>query len=471
MHTQCTPDQMEFQEIGRRQVVAAFDGGHISSDGGALLLREADARLKLIERFAACFSDHRQQDLIEHRLEELLRQRIFGLALGYEDLNDHDDLYRDPLLGVAVGKKDPEGHNRVRRQDKGKVLAAHSTLNRLELTPERVIPSNRYWKVVHHPVAIEELFVTLFLESFPEAPVEIILDFDATDDLIHGEQEGRFFHGYYGDYCYLPLYVFCGDQILVARLRTSDRDASAGSVEVLAYLVERIRARWPHTRIVARADSGFARDEFMDWCENHGIYYVLGLAKNVRLLQKIGKELVQAKELYEQTQQAARVFTDFLWSTRKSWTRQRRVIAKAEHLSKGANPRFIVTNLPEDYAPAQRLYEDIYCARGEMENRIKEQQLDLFADRTSAQKMRANQLRLWFSSLAYVLMSAIRRLALNNTQLAKATCGTIRLKLLKIGAQIRVSVRRIWVHLASACPYQDVFLHAWSALRQYPMRT
>ena len=470
MVTQCTQEQLEFQGVGARRIQGAFDGGHISSDGGALLLREVDARLGVTQRLAACFTDHRRQEFVEHSVLELVRQRVYGLALGYEDLNDHDELSLDPLLGLAVGKRDPEGLARHRERDRGRGLASHCTLNRLERTSEKLDPNNRYRKIVHHPARIEELFVDVFLDSFGQAPEEIVLDFDATDDPVHGEQEGRFFHGYYGNYCYLPLYVFCGDHLLAAKLRTADRDASDGAVEVLAFLVERIRRRWPNVRIIVRGDSGFARDDMMTWCEDNGVYFVLGLAKNTRLLKKIGKEIVEAHALFDATQHASRVFTHFQWSTKKSWTRPRRVIAKAEHLAKGANPRFLVTNLDETYAAPKALYEDLYCARGEMENRIKEQQLDLFADRTSTHTMRANQLRLWFSSVAYVLVSALRRIALQGTCMAKSTCGSIRLKLFKIGAQIRLSVRRVLVHFASACPYQEVFRQALQNLNAYPMR-
>jgi hypothetical protein len=312
--------------------------------------------------------------------------------------------------------------------------------------------------------------ITLFLDSYEKTPDEIVLDFDATDDQLHGNQEGRFYHGYYRCYCYLPLYVTCEDRLVVSKLRTSNRDQSADSTEVLTHLVDRIRERWPEVRIVVRADSGFTRDGFMDWCEHNNVFYVLGLAKNSRLLKKIGKELVEAMELYEETNKASRIFTHFMYRTLKSWACARRVIAKAEHLEGGRNPRFIVTNLPEDYATPKALYEDVYCARGDMENRIKEQQLDLFADRTSTGTMRANQLRLWFSSIAYVLLSTMRRVALKGTRLAKATCGTIRVKLLKIGAQVTVSVRRFLIRLASACPYQDVFIRAWHNLQQLPQR-
>ncbi len=470
MVTECTATQMEFQGLGRRRIQGAFDGGHISSDGGAVLLREVDVRLGITEKLAACFTDHRDADLIEHSVLDLVRQRVYGLALGYEDLNDHDDLKWDPLLALALGKQDVEGKTRHRAADRGKLLASSSTLNRLELTPANADVKSRYKKIVHHPEKLEAWFVDAFLDSFTTAPEEIVLDFDATDDPIHGDQEGKFYHGYYGCYCYLPLYVTCGDHVLVAKLRTSNRDAADGSTEVLAYLVERIRERWPHTRIILRGDSGFARDDLMDWCESHGVYYLLGLAKNKRLLKTIGKELTQAKEKFVQTQHAARVFTHFHYRTLKSWSRPRRVIAKAEHLPKGTNPRFIVTNLPEDYADPKTLYEKHYCARGDMENRIKEQQLDLFADRTSTATLRSNQLRLWFSTAAYTLMNALRRIALKGTRLANATCGTIRLKLLKIGAHLKLSVRRILIHFASVCPYQDVFHHAWHNLQHYPLR-
>ncbi len=470
MPTECTPSQMEFQGLGRRKVVTAFDGGHISSDGGALLLRETDARFGIMEQLADCFTDHRDPELIEHSVLEMLRQRVYGIALGYEDLNDHDDLMRDLLLALAIGKADPEAKNRHRKSDEGKALASSSTLNRLELTPLEAKPQSRYKKVVYHPERVKALLVDLFLDSFPKAPEEIILDFDATDDLVHGSQEGCFYHGYYKNYCYLPLYVTCGDQLLAAELRTSDRDGADGSTELLAYLAERIRTRWPEVKIIVRADSGFCRDAFLDWCETYDVYYVIGLARNPRLTKEIEKAMDRAKMRLCLTGVAAREFVAFPYRTRDSWSRTRRVIGKAEALPKGPNPRFIVTNLPEDYATGEDLYEKIYCARGEMENRIKEQQLDLFADRTSSHTMRANQLRLWFSSLAYVLVNTMRRVALKGTRLAKATCGTIRLKLFKLGAQVKISVRRFFIHFASACPYQDVFEQVWRNLQSYPMR-
>jgi hypothetical protein len=471
LSTECNAVQMEFQGVGCRKVEASFDGGHLSSEGGALLLRETDSRFDVIARLSSCFTDHRDQDAVEHEVEELLRQRIFGLALGYEDLNDHDALRRDPLLALASGKKDIEGKKRRCPEDRGNPLASASSLNRLELTPEDANGDSRYKKIVYHGDRIDDLMVSLFLESFEETPEEIVLDFDATDIPVHGEQESRFFHGYYKNYCYLPLYVTCGDEVLVAKLRPSNIDASAGTVPVLKRLVKAIRARFPKARIILRGDSGFTRDAIMAWCEANDIYYVLGLAKNERLIKRIEKAMDTAKFRQCLTGVAAREFTDFSYRTLNSWSRTRHVIGKAEVLSKGTNPRFIVSNLPEDYATPQELYEKIYCARGDMENRIKEQQLDLFATRTSTHTMRANQLRLWFSAMAYTLMRRLRSAALPNTRMAKATCGTIRCNLLKIAAQIKVSVRRVVVHLPTVCPYQDLFLRTWHVLRSLPHPT
>ena len=470
MNTQCGEGQLEFQGLGRRVVVGAFDGGTISSDGGLLLLRELDARLDICARVAGCFTDLRRQDAVEHAVVTLVRQRVLGLAAGYEDLNDHDALSRDPLWAAAVGAPDVEGKMRARKRDAGRPLAGKSTLNRLELTPEKAKADARYHKVTHDADAMEALLVTLFIEAHDAPPGEIVLDFDATDFVLHGHQEGRFFHGYYDAYCYLPLYVTCGDHVLAAKLRTSDRDAADGAPELLRTLVARIRAAWPTTRIIVRGDSGFAREELFTTCEDNGLYYLTGLAKNTRLLQRIGKELVQAKELHDKTKEAARVFAHFHYQTHKSWCRPRRVIAKAEHLNKGSNPRFIVTNLPEDYATPKDLYEKHYCARGEMENRIKEQQLDLFASRTSAATLRANQLRLHFATFAYTLMNALRRTALKGTKLARATATTLRLALIKIGARVETSVRRIRLAFSSACPHKDLFTHAYNAVRQIPQR-
>ena len=466
METQCSATQLEFHSLGQRKVVGQFDGGT-----GGLLLRETEKRTGIIAGFARCFEDLRNPDLIEHTVAELVAQRVYGLALGYEDLNDHDDLRRDPVFAVLVGKEDPEGEKRVRAQDRGKAAAGKSTLNRLELTPAEPTGAElRYKKIIMKPEEIDRLFVDVFLQAHAEAPEEIILDVDATDDPLHGNQEGRFFHGYYMNYCYLPLYIFCGEFLLCARLRPSNIDASEGTVEELERIVGQIRSAWPEVRIVVRGDSGFCRDHIMSWCEAQGIEYVFGLAKNERLKAMIAEELQRAQALYQATQKAARVFKGFRYETRESWTRERRVVAKAEHLDKGANPRFVVTSIEPEQMEAQSLYEQLYCGRGDMENRIKEQQLWLFADRTSAGKMRANQLRLYFSSAAYLLMQALRRLGLRGTQMAAAQCHTIRLKLLKVGAQVRVTVRKVWVSLAGGYPYVELFRQVYRNLQGVRLR-
>jgi len=457
MQTECNTDRLAFQPLGQREVVGAFDGGTISSDAGGLLLREVEQRTGIIRQFAACFVDHRNPELIEHTVQELVAQRIYGLTLGYEDLNDHDQLRRDPLLATLVGKADPTGQDRTRPRDRGKPLAGKSTLNRLELTPVRADEKSRYKKITADVKGLEGLFVELFLQAYPQPPERIVLDFDATDDPVHGNQLGRFFHGYYQEYCFLPLYLFCGDELLGAWLRPADIDGSAGAIKKLAAVVQRIRQAWPNVKIVIRGDSGFCREPLMRWCEENHVDYVLGLAKNRRLEVELQAELAAAKEQYEATGHASRVFKDFSYQTLESWNRSRRVVGKAEHLSKGANPRFVVTSCSSEEYDAQTLYEVQYCGRGEMENRIKEQQRFLFADRTSAATMRANQLRLWFSSLAYTLLQALRRLGLQGTSMAEAQCDTIRLRLLKIGAQIRVTVRKVWVALAEGCPYEGVF--------------
>jgi hypothetical protein len=458
---------LEFHPLGSRKIVARFDGGTITSEAGGLLLRGVEKATGIIRQFARCFTDHRDRDSIEHTVEELLAQRAYGLCLGYEDLIDHDALRHDPLLAALVGKLDPAGQYRKKKSDRGKALAGKSTLNRLELTKEAALDSagkkDRYKKIEVIPTAVERLPVELFLQAHPVAPAEIILDLDATDDPIHGNQEGRFFHGYYGGYCYLPLYIFCGEFLLLAKLRPSNIDASFGAIDEVARIVEQIRAKWPDVRIILRGDSGFCREPIMAWCEKHAVGYLFGLARNARLEKAIEGELAQAKALSEQTRQPARAFAEFAYRTLDSWSRARRVIAKAEHLDKGANPRFVVTTLQGD---PRTLYEKVYCARGEMENRIKEQQLSLFADRTSAATIRANQVRLWFSSFAYILMQALRRLALKGTEMEKAQCQTIRLRLLKIGAQVKITVRKIWVSLAEGCPCQDIFLRAHENLRR-----
>jgi Transposase DDE domain group 1 len=447
MPTECSRDLFGFAAVEGREVVAAFDGGAMTSDAGALLLGATDRAIGMMERLATCFHDERRQDLIEHEVVTLLGQRVFGIALGYEDLNDHDELRHDPMMAVLAGKLEA-------RRDDCAPVAGKSTLNRLELS---CLEPTRYHKISHNPIAIKRLMVDLFLEAHERAPNEIILDLDATDDPVHGEQEGRFFHGYYDCYCYLPLYVFCGRHLLEAKLRRASLDAADGAVEAVARIVAQIRRRWPHVRILVRADSGFARDNLMAWCEANDVHFLFGLAKSDRLSAVIAGELAQAAAKSRRTGKPARYFKEFRWQTRKSWSRERRVVAKAEFTKDEANPRFVVTSLTRAACKPKYLYEKLYCARGEMENRIKECQLDLYADRTSTATMRANQLRLWFASMAYVLLCALRRIALPHTRFDNASCGTIRLKLLKIGALVSVSVRRIKIAMASGCPTAAVW--------------
>ena len=445
MQTECSAERSMFGRVEGRSVVAEFDGGALTSDAGGLLLGAADQRLGLVRRIARCFRDARDPRLVEHSVATLIGQRVFGIALGYEDLNDHDELRHDPLMAVLAGKLE------ARREDCAPV-AGKSTLNRLELSRET---PTKYRKIAHEPAAIEALFVDLLLEAHDRPPQQIILDLDATDDPLHGHQEGRFFHGYYDCYCYLPLYVFCGRHLLAAKLRPSNIDASAGSVEEVARIVAQIRRRWPRTRILLRANSGFAREALMAWCEMNQVDFVFGLARNARLVEEISVELLQAEAEASATGKPARRFKDFRYATLDSWSRRRRVVAKAEWTNGEANPRFIVTSLSKAETSARFLYEKVYCARGEMENRIKECQGDLFADRTSTATLCANQLRLWLASFAYALLCALRRIGLAHTQFAEATCGTIRLKLLKLAGLVRVSARRVKFALASACPYAD----------------
>ena len=408
MKTECIAEQLEFHALGKREVIGRFDGGKISSDAGGILLREVEQRTHILKRLSECFIDHRKPELIEHSVLSLIQQRCFGIALGYEDLNDHDALRQDSLLALLCEKEDLTGNQRIQAQDKGKPLA--------------------------------------------------------------GSQERRFFHGYYKHYCYLPLYIFCGEQLLCARLRKADQDGAAGTVEELQPIVSRIRAAWPEVRIILRGDSGFCRDDILSWCEAHQVDYIVGLAKNDRLKTLIAKEMEQAREQYKATGEAARVFKDFRYQTLKSWSCERRVVGKAEYLGKGENPRFVVTSLPNNEMAARKLYEKLYCARGDMENRIKEQQLCLFADRTSTHEILSNQLRLYFSSFAYVLIQTLRRLGLAGTSMAKAQCDTIRLKLFKIGAQIRISVRKVWLSFSESYPYADLFMQIYNKLQQIPLR-
>jgi hypothetical protein len=462
---------MEFQGAEGRRVEARFDAGRVTSDGGLLLLRDVAKGGELFEQLAACFTDHRSQNHVEHRVEQLLAQRILGLALGYEDLNDHESLRLDALLAVAAGKKDPTGENRARKRDRGKALAGKSTLNRLELAPEGSSGNSRYKKIAANGSMIRRLFVTKFQEQYRKPPKRITLDVDPTNDRIHGNQEGRFFHGYYGHYCYLPLYIFCGDALLSAELRLSSIDPVVGAISDIARVVNQIRELWPKVEITVRGDSGFGREELMTWCEQNRVSYVLGLKGNTRLVGFVEDELEMARQGCEKSGEAVRYFKDFRYKTLKTWRRERRVIGKAEHLPGKSNPRFVVTSFPRTRYKAKYLYEKIYCARGEMENRIKEQQLGLFADRTSTHYLWSNQLRLWFSSFAYVLMNDLRRIGLQGTSMARAQVWTIRTRILKLGAVVKVSVRRVYVALSSVYPWQPLFDQVRRNIqRYYPLR-
>jgi hypothetical protein len=453
--TECNQSSFGFEGSGKREIVARFDGGTISSDGGAFLLRQTEKRLNLLARFAECFLDGRHQSLVEHSIAEMVSQRVYGLALGYEDLNDHEQLRIDPVFGILAGKEslaDP--------------LAGKSTLNRMELGTGI---NDRYKKITFWKQGVDELLVSVFIESHEKAPTEIVLDMDTTDLPLHGKQEGRFFHGYYDNYCYLPLYVFCGDHVLCARLREADHDAAFGCLQEIERIVKQIRGAWPEVKIVLRGDSGFCRNELMSWCENNSVDYLFGMARNQRLRRIIGQQMHEATVQWKQTGEPARVFTEFAYSTKKKakkagWDRERRVVAKAEHIDGKENPRFVVTSLTSKNWTGQALYEGLYCGRGDMENRIKEQ-FSLFADRVSAETMRANQMRLYLSAMAYILVSGLRRVGLKGTELAQAQVATIRTKLLKIGAQIRVSVRKVWVSMASSYPWQDLYQQVWSNLR------
>jgi hypothetical protein len=452
--TECNQSSFGFEASGKREIVARFDGGTISSDGGALLLRQTDKRLNLLPRLAECFLDGRNQEQVEHSILEMLSQRIYGLALGYEDINDHEQLRSDPVFGILAG-----------RHELAEPLAGKSTLNRMELGSGQ---KDRYKKITYWKDSIDELLVKLFIESHCEAPEQIILDVDTTDLPLHGKQEGRFFHGYYDSYCYLPLYIFCGEQVLCARLREANHDAAFGSLAEIQRIVTQMRAAWPEVKIILRGDSGFCRNELMSWCESNRVEFVFGMARNQRLRKIIGAQMHEATQQWQETGKPARVCSEFEYQTKKTkkggWDRARRVAAKAEHIDGKENPRFVVTSLPSTDWPAQLLYEKLYCARGDMENRIKEQ-FSLFADRVSTETIRANQLRLYLSAMAYILVSGLRRLGLKATELAQAQVSTIRAKLLKIGAQIRVTVRKVWVSMASSYPWQDLYRQVWTNLR------
>jgi hypothetical protein len=465
--TDCREQSWLFQDLGNRKVEVDFGGGYLSSDGGGLILRELERHSGLLRDFSGCFVDYRDQRYVEHSVQELVSQRIHGLVLGYEDLNDHDHLRLDPIHGLIAGKSDPLGQDRILERDKGKALAAHSTLNRLELSAEAI--DARYHKIQAQPDEIEPLLIKRGVKAIPRKSAEIVLDFDATDDPLHGSQQGAYFHGYYRHYCYLPLYCFCGNIPLFAKLRDCKRDASDGTVEALQKIVPAIRQRFgKKVRIIVRADSGFAREAIMAWCEENHVFYCLGLARNDRLteLLKTDFEALRAQIKETKVETPCRSFTEFEYSTLDSWTKARRVIGKAEILSQGDNPRFIVTNLPKDgwatrtqaaRFEAAALYEKFYCARGDMENRIKEQQMDLFADRTSTHWLASNQLRLWFSAFAHLIMSTLQAGVLKGTELESASIGQIRLRLFKIAARLKTSARRIHIELCSAYPLKGLF--------------
>jgi len=458
-----------FQGLDARDVVGRFDGGEITSDAGGILLREVEQRTRILGRLSECFTDHREPDRIEHSVEALIKQRVYGLCLGYEDLNDHDELCRDRLLALLCERDDVTGEFRRRGSDRGKPLAGKSTLNRLERTPLEG-PKGRYKKTVADPEGMDALLLEVFVEAHPEPPEEVILDVDATDDPLHGKQEGRYFHGYYKRYCYLPLYVFCGDHLLCARLRTSDRGPAHGVVTELERIVRRLREAWPQVRITVRGDSGFSNDELMVWCEKEGIDYVLGLAKNERLKRRIAPRMEIVRQLQKETGKPVRQFQELRYQTLETWSCERRVVAKVEHLPQGENPRYIVTSVPVQECEGQRLYEEIYCARGDMENRIKEQQLGLFADRTSTRRLAANQLRLYLSSFAYLMMETLRRVGLAGTKWARAQSWTLRVRLLKIGAQVRVTTRKVWLSFSESYPHAALLRTALAQVQALPRR-
>ena len=455
MQTECTAQLFAFEEVEERAVVANFAGGEITSNAGALLLGQVDRGLALVRRFAACFIDRRDARYVEHAVATLVGQRIFGLALGYEDLNDHDELRKDPTFAVLAGKL------RAKLRSDCEALAGKSTLNRLEHTPKR--HAAKYHRIECDGAKVDALLVDLFLQAHERVPHEIVLDLDNTDIPLYGNQEGRYFRANYDAYCYLPLYVFCGRHLLLARQREANVGGSVGAFMELARIVAQIRQVWPRVRIVVRADSGFANDELMAWCEANRVDYVLGMQRNSRLEEALIRSLAKAKRQCERSGKPARVFQDLRYRTIKTWSRQRRVVGKAEYTLQGANPRFIVTSFSRRAWRARPLYEQLYCARGEAENRLGEQ-FELFADRASSATMQANQLRLWFSAMAYVLVDTLRRVGLRDTKLADAAASTIRLKLLKLGAQVRTSVRRICFAIASSCPNQLDFALAYRAL-------
>ena len=460
MNTECSAQRMLFDGVAGRDAVLNFDAGEVTSGAGVVLLERTDRRLRLLSRFASCFRDHRDPRRIEHTVQQLVSQRVFGLCLGYEDITDHDHIGKDPLLAAACGKRSG-------------ALATHPTLSRLERTQLGATSQTRYAKIEMIQEDVDDLLAEVFVEEMgSEDPGLIVLDIDHSDVPLHGQQEGRFFHGYYGHYCYLPLYVFCGDHLLLARLQTADVNATRDVVTELGAIVSRLRRKWPRVKILVRGDAGFCREDLMVWCEAAGHFYLLGLARNKRLQEHIADALEEVAAAHAKSGQAERVFRDFDWTTKTSWSRERRVVAKAEHLVGGkSNPRFVVTNLSRRSWSGKRLYERLYCARGEAENRIKEQQLDLFGTRLSTQTLQGNAVRMAMSAMAYVLTGALRRVGLAGTDMARAQAGTIRMRLLRIGATVRVSARKIWVSMSSSWPWQDLFRICAARLLEAPSPT
>ena len=477
--------QLNLGTFKGRKVIANFDGGKITSDAGIILIAELDEKLKITDRFAECFQDYRNSSYIDYSVHQLLAQRVYGIVLGYEDVNDHDKLRYDPALEIALKKLNFIDSNEA-------ALAGKSTINRLEYCPETIIKQeeSRYHRIEHQPKEIEKAFVDIFLQSYKKSPRQIILDMDVTDDQVHGNQEGAFFNTYYKGVCYAPLYIFCGHHLLVAKLRSSNVDPADGALEELQRVIGLIREEWPNTQILVRGDSAYAREEIFKFCEEEdGVDYIIAMATNSQLKLRASDIIEKAKADYEQRLQpvtelmetlfspdeelgeSAKLVPESTWyrslcyQTQKSWSRSRRVVTKVCHGSDGVKIRHVVTSFPASKIPPSKLYTEKYCPRGEMENRIKEQQLDLFADRTSTQTFESNQLRLWLSSMAYVLMQAFRQNCLAKTSFAKATVGTIRLNFLKLGARITVSVRRILIAIASSCPYQDILAIAYSRIQ------
>ncbi len=467
--TVCSDLPLQFEDLGCRQVIADFSGGHLSTDGGALLLRSVDRSLGLTARLAQAFTDLRDARYCDHSLQHLLAQRLYGNALGYDDLNDHDTLRHDPLMAVACDKREPLGTDRLHAHDHGAALAGSATLNRLELGHQ---PTDRYHKIHYDPKAIEGTLLELGVRCLDKHATELVIDLDGMGHLVHGLQEGRHFNAYYDGYCLLPLYAFVGSVPLWAALRPGDANAGFdGVLDALAAMVAAIRKRCQRARIIVRGDSAFAREETLAWCEAHDVYYCFGLAPNARLQAEVEVTLADARaRRCLSGAPSARAFKDFEYQTLKSWSRSRRVVGKAEVMAGGDNPRFIVTNLPREGFPgedqerfsAAALYENFYCARGEMENVLKQQVLDLPGDRMSMHDLAGNQLRLWLATLAYLLLERLRSVYLSGTELARATVGTIRLRLLKVAAQVSVSVRRIYVRLSSGYVGQELFRRcAW----------